>query len=145
MKTKIVSYYTLPKEAVKIREEVFMCEQGFHEEFDEIDRYAVHLVLFCDGIPEAACRFYQDQKKDEYLIGRLAVRKPCRGKGLGAVLLAAAEEKIRDRGGRAACLHAQRQAQAFYEKQGYTAFGDTDFDEGCPHVWMKKRLASLQD
>ena len=30
-------YHTLHKDAVKIRKEVFMEEQGFHDEFDETD------------------------------------------------------------------------------------------------------------
>ncbi len=141
VKTKLICYDTLPEEAVQIREEVFMREQGFQEEFDEIDGRAVHLVLYCDGSPAAVCRFYQDRMNGEYLIGRLAVRKAYRGKGIGAVLLSEAEKEIERRGGRMAALHAQRQAQPFYEKQGYAAYGETDFDEGCPHVWMKKRLS----
>ena len=39
-------YHTLPGDAVTIREEVFMKEQGFHDEFDETDRTAAHLVLY---------------------------------------------------------------------------------------------------
>ena len=85
VKTKLICYDTLPEEAVQIREEVFMREQGFQEEFDEIDGRAVHLVLYCDGSPAAVCRFYQDRMNGEYLIGRLAVRKAYRGKGIGAV------------------------------------------------------------
>ena len=140
VKAEVAVYDTLPKEAIQIREEVFMREQGFQEEFDEIDGYAVHLVLFCDGFPAAVGRFYEDEEKGGYLFGRLAVRRAYRGKNLGALLLAEAEREIRKAGGRSVRLHAQRQAQPFYEKQGYTAYGETDFDEGCPHVWMKKRL-----
>lgn len=139
---KVTVWDTLPTETIQIREEVFMCEQGFQEEFDETDGHAVHLVLYCDGFPAAVCRFYQDRTEDGYLIGRLAVRKAYRGKGLGAVLLSEAEKEIERRGGRTASLHAQRQAQPFYEKQGYAAYGETDFDEGCPHAWMKKNLCS---
>ena len=28
----------------------------------------------------------------------------------------------------------------FYEKQGYQVFGEEDFDEGCPHIWMYKDI-----
>ena len=139
MEKRIVSYGRLPEEAVRIREEVFMKEQGFQEEFDEIDGHASHLVLFCDGAPAATLRFWQDQTEGKgWMIGRLAVRKEYRGKGLGAELLAAAGEEVRKAGGKTVRLHAQRQAQPFYEGQGYAAYGETDFDEGCPHVWMKK-------
>lgn len=39
-------YDELPEEASRIRREVFVEEQGFMEEFDEIDGWANHLVLF---------------------------------------------------------------------------------------------------
>ena len=44
-------YHTLHKDAVKIRKEVFMEEQGFHDEFDETDETAIHLVLYIDQVP----------------------------------------------------------------------------------------------
>ena len=36
------------------------------------------------------------------------------------------------------CLHAQLQAKPFYEKLGFKAYGEIDYDEDCPHTWMKK-------
>lgn len=37
-------------------------------------------------------------------------------------------------------LHAQRTAVPFYEKQGYQAYGPVEYEEYCPHVWMRKKL-----
>ena len=54
-------YHTLHEDAVMIRETVFMKEQGFHDEFDETDRSAAHLVLYIDGLPAATCRFFSGQ------------------------------------------------------------------------------------
>lgn len=56
MKTQI--YSTLPQEARRIREEVFVREQGFENEFDETDQRAFHLVLYDGEIPVAVCRFF---------------------------------------------------------------------------------------
>ena len=42
-------YHTLPGGAVMIREEVFMKEQGFHDEFDETDQTASHIVLYIEN------------------------------------------------------------------------------------------------
>ena len=50
-------YDTLPEEAVRIRKTVFVEEQGFQDEFDKIDSYARHLVLFDGENPIAVCRF----------------------------------------------------------------------------------------
>ena len=111
MEKRIVSYGRLPEEAVRIRKEVFMQEQGFQEEFDEIDGHAFHLVLFCDGDPAAVLRFWKVRPEDGWGIGRLAVRKEYRGKGLGAELLAAAGEEIRKAGGeQCACTHRDRRS-----------------------------------
>ena len=138
MNTRV--YHTLPGDAVTIREEVFMKEQGFHDEFDETDRTAAHLVLYIENIPAATCRFFPGHSQGEYIVGRIAVRKEYRGHSLGSRVLSAAESEIRMLGGRRVILHAQQQARPFYEKQGYSAYGEPDFDEDCPHIWMAKDL-----
>ena len=133
-------YHILHKDAVKIRKEVFMEEQGFHDEFDETDETAVHLVLYIDQVPAATCRFFPGQTQGEYIVGRIAVEKEFRGNHLGSHILSAAESEIRNIGGNKVRLHAQQQARPFYEKQGYAAAGEQFLDEGCPHVWMYKTL-----
>lgn len=130
----------LPEAAVNIRKTVFMDEQGFCDEFDETDQCAKHIIIFDGEIPVGTCRFFKDTEKEAYLIGRIAVLKQYRGKNFGAELLKIAEAQIKRHGGRQILLHAQKQAAPFYNKQGYRTFGDPDFDEGCPHVWMKKEL-----
>lgn len=131
----------LPNEAKYIRETVFVLEQGFKEEFDTTDKVSVHIVAFIDGKAAGTCRYYKD-KDDEntYYIGRLAVLKEYRGSHVGAEIIKAAEENIKSEGGKTIKLHSQWQARNFYEKQGYTAFGDADYDESCLHIWMKKEL-----
>ncbi len=134
-------YDTLPDEAFQIRREVFVEEQGFRDEFDEDDKRAVHLVVFEEGRPIGTCRFFKKSEDGAgYLIGRIAVRSACRKKHMGARMMEAAEERIRELGGRRSLIHAQVQAQGFYEKQGYRAFGEVEPEQGCPHIWMSKEL-----
>lgn len=140
METDIRVSHTLPEDAVRIREAVFMNEQGFHEEFDAVDRTASHIVLYIEKTPAATCRFFPGQPEGVYIVGRIAVTKEYRGKGIGSRVLSAAEAAIRDAGGKQVILHAQQQARPFYEKLGYTAYGEPDLDEGCPHIWMRKDL-----
>lgn len=47
--------------------------------------------------------------------------------------------RIRDKG-EYIMLHAQIQAQQFYEKQGYLSYGGIEYDENCPHIWMLKKI-----
>ena len=132
------NYVVLPKEAKEIRIKVFMNEQGFKDEFDELDKICTHLVTFDGDIPCATVRFYG--QNGAYYIGRLAVIKEYRGKHLGAVIVNEAEKLIKEKDGKEIRLHSQVQAMPFYAKQGYTPFGEQDFDEDCPHMWMKKEL-----
>lgn len=139
-KTEIKTYHALPPEAKEIREEVFMKEQGFVNEFDDIDSIATHLVLFWEGQPAGVCRFFPIKEPGVWDFGRLAVRKAYRDKHLGSLLVQEAERQIRDQGGAKLALMAQIRVQKFYEKNGYTPFGEPCDDEGCPHIWMEKLL-----
>ena len=115
--------------AAKLREEVFLQEQGFSTEFDEIDPIAWHLTLTRGGETLAVGRLYP-----------APVAKPWRGQSLGRDVALALEQKARLLGGRAIDLSAQLHAQGFYEKLGYAAYGDIYLDEHCPHIHMKKQL-----
>ncbi len=141
METQIYVYNALPREAVLVREEVFIAEQGFDNELDDTDAVSIHIVLFSNGEPVSTCRFFAGEAAGEYIIGRLAVRKPYRSQGLGAATLKAAEDEIRRIGGQVAALHSQQQASPFYAKQGYAVCSPVELEQGCPHVWMKKALA----
>ncbi len=136
----IKSYDTLPEEARYIRITVFVKEQGFKEEFDSDDNISTHIVMFDGDKPAATVRFYFDNDKQEYMIGRLAVLREYRGRGLGGEIVREAERLIKEKGGTSISLHSQCRAQSFYERLGYKAFGESDFDEDCPHQWMKKSL-----
>ncbi|BBF42672.1 acetyltransferase, GNAT family [Lachnospiraceae bacterium KM106-2] len=128
----------LPEEAKYIREEVFMKEQGFVDEFDEIDQIAKHLVIYEKEQPIATCRIYFDSEHKAYKIGRVAVLKEWRGHQLGGRLLSEADKLIIREGGTCAMLLAQVRVMEFYQKAGYEPFGEIIMDEGCPHKWMKK-------
>lgn len=131
-------YDSLPQQAVEIRTNVFVKEQGFEEEFDSVDKIAAHIVVFDQGRAVATCRFYQEC--GYYLIGRIAVSSEYRGMGLGAKMLRYAQDRIRELGGREIRIHSQKRAEGFYQKQGFESLGNIDYDEGCEHIWMKKVL-----
>lgn len=137
-KVRIEFYDKLPAEAREIRQTVFVEEQGFQEEFDGTDLEAWHLVLYDGEVPVATCRFFQDESDGNYIVGRIAVIKQYRGQNVGSRILERAEQEIQKMGGKKVRLHAQVQAKPFYEKQGYMAHGEVDFEEHCPHVHMEK-------
>jgi len=138
METKI--YNQLPDEAKEIRFEVFVKEQGFEEEFDDIDKTATHIILFDGSHPVGVCRVFTDPESGRVMIGRVAVRKAFRGRGLGADIIKAAEEYAAENGVNEIWIHSQERAAGFYSTLGYEDTGIHDVEEGCPHILMKKAL-----
>ena len=122
---EIKFYSTLPEEAAAVRTEVFVEEQGFINEMDDIDSYAEHIVAFDGDKPVGTCRFFKDDKtENDYIAGRIAVRKEYRGRDIGTELLKAVERAVKEKGGTRVVLHAQVRAKEFYEKQGYQPYGE---------------------
>lgn len=130
----------LPQCAKDIRQEVFINEQGFINEFDDIDKSAWHMVIYDEETPLACCRFFRDDTANKFIIGRLAVLKKYRGKQLGTLMIKEAEKYIKSIGGEKLSLSAQLRVKEFYEKQGFSASGETYFDEYCEHIHMEKAL-----
>lgn len=139
---RVEVFHSIPPQASAIRQKVFIEEQGFAREFDEIDLTAVHFLLYDDmKQPIATCRVFPDANQSTYFLGRLAVMKEFRGTNMGAFIVRKAEEYVKENGGSEIQLHAQCRVQGFYEKIGYSAFGSVEDEEGCPHIWMKKSLS----
>lgn len=127
-------------DAYWVRQQVFVDEQGFKEEFDETDKIAHHVVLCLDGRPAATGRLFCTP--DGWVIGRVAVQKDSRGLGLGLKVMQALEERARQLGAGEIRLMAQERARGFYERAGYRDTGVHCMEEGCPHVWMQKGLSA---
>jgi predicted GNAT family N-acyltransferase len=133
-------YDYLSEDAIMIRNEVFVKEQGFNEEFDEIDGKATHIVMYDRERAISTCRIYYHIEKLSFVVGRIAVIKAYRGKNIGAKMLRYVENNIRKNGGKNVVLSAQVRVAEFYEKQGYKKSGEVYLDEDCPHIWMEKKL-----
>lgn len=129
---------TLFEDEKMIRETVFIEEQKFKIEFDDIDNIATHIVMYLDNKPVGCCRLYNHE--NGYHIGRIAVLKPYRGKGYGEKILLQAESVAKEIGADCIVLSAQVRASGFYEKLGYNKYGEIYFDEYCEHIAMKKYI-----
>jgi ElaA protein len=122
----------------RLRRAVFIEEQGVSEadEVDGLDERAVHLLAFVGEAPVGTARILV--KGREGKIGRVCVLPAARGTGLGAALIRAALDVLRDRPGVAeACLGAQSHATGFYEKLGFAVEGEAFLDAGIAHRHMR--------
>ena len=125
-----------------VRDEVFVGEQGVPVELehDVLDPLCAHvLARLLDGTPIGAARLTPDRH-----IGRMAVRAPWRGRGVGDALLLALVEQARKRGWPDVHLNAQVSAIGFYERHGFQAEGDRFFEAGIEHQAMARALAGPQ-
>lgn len=116
-----------------IRRVVFIEEQGVSlaDEVDGRDGEAEHLLALWDGEPVGTARMLVEGETGK--IGRVAVLAGARGKGIGAALIRAAVDRLRERGLRVAKLGAQTHALGFYEGLGFRAEGPVYDDAGIPH------------
>ncbi len=132
------------EDAFGVRLAVFVEEQGFSAqgEFDQTDNTAHHLVMYdMQNLPVATGRLFSDfHIPQAYHIGRVAVHKSLRGTGAGKLLMQEMEKKAAQLGAKRIVLSAQCQARIFYQKCGYTAFGEEYLDEHCPHIDMQREL-----
>ena len=127
------------REALRaIRLEVFVQEQAVPEllEWDELDAGSVHvLARDASGEPVACGRLTPERK-----IGRMAVRRPWRGTGIGLAILRELVARARALGWPEVALDAQVQAIGFYQREGFVARGEVFDDAGIPHRHMSLAL-----
>jgi len=117
-----------------IRTAVFIHEQQIPEdlEWDKFDLISMHvLALNSDGQPIGTARFLPDGH-----VGRMAVLKEWRGKGLGSAMLLRILEELRSQHMQKAILNAQTTAVKFYEKFGFQVSGKEFMEVGIPHFRM---------
>lgn len=122
----------------RVREQVFMREQGVPEEleWDGEDAHAIHVIARNDdGEVIGTGRLLRNGH-----LGRLAVLPPWRGQGVGSALLQALLEAARGLGLKQVYLHAQLQALGFYARHGFKATGNVFPDAGIPHRSMRRPL-----
>jgi predicted GNAT family N-acyltransferase len=124
-----------------VRTEVFVHEQQVpeDEEWDELDARSHHVIARdATGAPIGTGRLTPQHK-----IGRMAILREWRGKGVGAAILRVLIERARELHLREVELHAQTHAIPFYERAGFAAYGD-EYDEcGIPHRSMRLELPPL--
>lgn len=129
------------QDALALRMEVFVAEQGFsaESEKDALDVRAQHIVGYDNGKALCCARLFPEQN-NEWHVGRIVVKKILRGKGIGKRMLAEVAKKAKQQGGRSVILGAQYDKEPFYAACGYEKFGEPFLDENYPHVWMRKIL-----
>jgi predicted GNAT family N-acyltransferase len=121
-----------------LRFAIFVGEQNVPSgiELDDLDASCVHAVAFdVDGKAIGTGRLLPDG-----VIGRMAVNKEWRRRGIGAEILKALIGEARKRGHTEVVISAQLQAAEFYREQGFVAEGKVYEEAGILHQKMRLKL-----
>ena len=137
---KIAAWGAAGEALGSVRRRVFVEEQGVPEalEWDGLDIDACHFLAQADGAAVGCARLLPDGH-----IGRMAVLKPWRGRGIGTALLHAVLDACRARGHGLVFLNAQCAALDFYRRLGFHAVGGEFLDAGIPHLRMERAMENL--
>jgi N-acetylglutamate synthase-like GNAT family acetyltransferase len=73
-------------------------------------------------------------------VRQMAVNNNLQGKGIGASIMAFAENLSRDKGYKKLIMHARNTAIGFYEKFGFKVKGGEFIEVNLPHHVMEKKL-----
>ena len=121
-----------------VRSIVFVGEQRcpFHEEFDDHDAGAIHILGEEAGEPIATGRI---RSVDGWAkLERIAVLPAGRGRGLGHQLVEFMLDVARQRGQRSFKMHAQAHLVEFYRRHGFEPRGALFQEAGIDHYLMVK-------
>ena len=121
-----------------VRNTVFSVEQGISKnlDFDGRDHECVQvLASWGDGEIVGTARMLPDGH-----VGRIAVHKAWRGRGVGTRLVEYLTEVAREQGIAEIYLHSQSQAAEFYSRLGFEIRGDAFMEAGIEHVLMVRNL-----
>jgi predicted GNAT family N-acyltransferase len=124
--------------AVRVREEVFCVEQGVPraDELDGRDGEAMHIVALepAGRVVIATLRLLLEDGAAK--IGRVAVQRSWRGRGIASRMIAVALSRARELGCSRARLASQVEVRGLYEQAGFVVESDVFDSAGIPHVWM---------
>lgn len=138
-RAEVIDYASGRDELQAVRDVVFVQEQRVPValERDAIDPQCVHVIARApDGTAIGTGRLTPDHK-----IGRMAVLRAWRGKGVGDALLLALIEQAREHGWREVALNAQASAVTFYTRHGFLPHGERFMEAGIEHQTMRRVLA----
>jgi len=122
----------------RIRHDVFVREQGVPEalEWDGRDATCRHVVANDEKGAAIGCgRLLLDGS-----IGRLAVERLWRGRGVGSAILSRLVDIARNAGFERVVLNARTDAEAFYARRGFAAAGPEFTEAGIRHLRMERAL-----
>jgi predicted GNAT family N-acyltransferase len=139
-RAETVDYAVARDDLHAVRDAVFVREQQVPVELehDDLDPGALHvLARTLEGEAIGAGRLAPPRPDLPAKIGRMAVLRAWRGRGVGAAMLAVLLREARQRGWHEVVLHAQATAVDFYLRHGFAPEGPRFSEAGIEHQAMR--------
>ena len=126
-------------EILKSRTEVFLLEQKIIcQDMDDVDYESLHCFLYDGKRVQAYLRAFLSGD-EEVTIGRVISLE--HKKGLGRELMQRSVEEVKKHFNcKKIVVHAQKQAEGYYEKMGFSTVSGEFMEEGIVHVMMEMNL-----
>jgi putative N-acetyltransferase (TIGR04045 family) len=129
------------EQAFRVRNEVFVKEQGLFEssDLDEFDSDAVHIIAECEKKVVGTVRVYQEGP-GLWMGGRLAVLKQYRTGNVGSVLVKEAMRSVKSKGARCFLAFIQSKNVRYFKRLGWKPVGPMLPHHGVLHQKMEANL-----
>ncbi len=141
-RVELVEWHRAEADIRAIRETVFVYEQRVPVdlEWDGLDASCAHVLAW----NESGEAIGTARMQPNGTIGRMAVLKAWRGRGVGRALLQTLLDLAVSHGLPQVTLSAQTHAIGFYERAGFHTVGEPFMDAGIPHRKMVRELTMPQ-
>lgn len=129
------------QQMIQLRDEMLRKPLGLAFSNDELESEKTEIFIASfDEDEMLGCCVLRPLNHETVRLRQMAVKDEQQRKGIGASIIAFAENLARDKGYRYIIMHARDTAIGFYEKFGYQTKGDEFTEVNIPHHVMEKEL-----
>lgn len=142
MDIRVIAHGSEDYEQMKqLRQDVMRTPLGMVLSDSDIEGEAMQILIAAfEGKTMLGSVIFKPLGEGVIKLRQMAVSDASQGKGVGKQLVRFGEELALTQGYTTVDLSARVSAQVFYEKLGYTAYGEAFEDVGLPHIMMTKTL-----
>ena len=137
----IASEHELYQQVLDLRQRVLRAPLGLNIQDDDLaDEVNQVIFIYEEDKKVMGCVLLQHYDAETFKLRQMAVDQSLQGKGVGAMLINAADVYAVQLGKHKIKLHARDTAIPFYQKSGYEVVGEPLTEVGLPHHIMEKVL-----